>query len=60
VTLLSSDGQRFEVEIEVAKMSQTIRDIVEGLYCRNKGEMGGMKVTIYVSHIITTIWLIIF
>ena len=30
VTLISADKQKFEVDIEVAKMSQTIKDMVEG------------------------------
>jgi len=30
VTLISADRQKFEVDIEVAKMSQTIKDMVEG------------------------------
>ena len=30
VKLLSSDSQSFEVDIEVAKQSQTLRDTIEG------------------------------
>jgi hypothetical protein len=30
VTLISADRQKFEVDIEVAKMSQTIENMVEG------------------------------
>ena len=32
VALISADGQKFEVDIDVAKMSQTIKDMVDGMW----------------------------
>ena len=30
VTLLSADCQKFEVDVEVAKMSHTVKDMIDG------------------------------
>ena len=40
VKLLSSDSQSFEVDIEVAKQSQTLRDTIEGEAARAPGAPG--------------------
>lgn len=33
VTFISNDGEKYEVPIEVARMSDLARDLVDGVYC---------------------------